>query len=88
MAMAEKYISSFEIMETSYSDEAPFHIMLITTYANKEQFEAREKHFQELIEQNGALNLLNDKKPSEFRKNIFYKENVMHHSKRISVRKS
>ncbi|AXG67940.1 hypothetical protein KORDIASMS9_00122 [Kordia sp. SMS9] len=88
MAMQKKYIHSFEIMETSYSAAAPFHLMLITTYNNKEQYEQREKHFQELIKLNGKLNLLNDKKPAEFRKNLFYKENVTHHSKEITIIKS
>lgn len=85
LAMKQKYISSFEIMETSYSEEAPFQLMLITTYANKEQYEQREEHFQELIKQKGKLELLNDKKPPQFRKNIFHKENVQHLSKGISV---
>lgn len=76
MALEENYIVSFEIMETPYSEEAPFHFMLITTYANKAQYEHREKHFQELIKLKGKLELLNDKKPSDFRKNLFRKENV------------
>lgn len=88
MAMKKKYIHSFEIMETSYSEAAPFHFMLITTYATKEQYEQREKHFQELIKQKGELQLLNNKKPAEFRKNLFHKENVKHHSKEIIIKKS
>lgn len=78
MALQKKYIASFEIMETTYSKEAPFHLMLITTYANKAQYQEREQHFQELIKQVGELKLLNTKKPSEFRKNVFHKENVLH----------
>ncbi len=88
MAMLKKYIASFEIMETPYSEEAPFHLLLITTYKNKEQYEQREKHFQELIKQQGKLQLLNDKKPPEFRKNLFHKEQVTHHSKEIIIKKS
>lgn len=87
MALQKKYIASFEIMETPYSEEAPFHIMLITTYANKAQYEQREKHFEELIKAAGKLKLLNDKKPAEFRKNLFHKENVRHQAKEILVRK-
>ncbi|WP_420574741.1 hypothetical protein [Kordia sp.] len=88
MAIAKKYIESFEIMETTYSEEAPFHLMLITTYSSKTQYEQREKHFQELIKAKGKLELLNDKKPTKFRKNLFHKENVMHQSKEIAVRKN
>ncbi|WP_430411978.1 hypothetical protein [Kordia sp.] len=78
MAIKKNYIASFEIMETVYSEEAPFHLMLITTYVNNAQYEQREKHFQELIKLAGKLKLLNDKKPTEFRKNLFHKENVRH----------
>ncbi|MBC8755738.1 hypothetical protein H2O64_13765 [Kordia sp. YSTF-M3] len=88
IALKKNYIASFEIMETPYSAEAPFHLMLITTYANKVQYEQREKHFQELIKAKGKLLLLNDKIPSEFRINLFHKENVMHQSKEILVRKN
>jgi hypothetical protein len=87
MAMKKKYITSFEIMETPYSEEAPFHLMLITIYKDKAQYEQREKHFQELIKENGKLHLLNDKKPAQFRKNLFHKENVLHQSKEIYIRK-
>lgn len=79
MALEKNYITSYEFMETKATKDAPFDIILITTYANKEQFELREKRFQELIKEKGALDLLNDKKPSEFRKNIFHKEEVQHH---------
>jgi len=87
VAMERKYITSFEIMETPYSEEAPFHLMLITTYKDKAQYEKREKHFQELIKEKGKLNLLNDKKPAEFRKNLFHKENVIHQAKEFFIRK-
>ncbi|MFK7749726.1 MAG: hypothetical protein AB8B65_15115 [Kordia sp.] len=87
MALEKKYITSFEIMETPYSEEAPFHLMLITTYKDKAQYEQREKHFQELIKLNGEPQLLNDKKPAEFRKNLFHKENVTHQAKEIYIRK-
>ena len=87
IALKKHYIASYEIMETSYSEEAPFHFMLITTYESKTQYDLREQHFQELIQQNGELKLLNDKKPSEFRKNLFHKENVSHQAKGIFIRK-
>ena len=55
-------------MKTSFSSETPFHIILVTTYTNKEQYKNREKHFTELIKASGGLKLLNDKKPNELRK--------------------
>lgn len=78
MAVNEGYIDSYQLLETPYSEEAPFHMILITTYLNKEQYDKREDHFRELIEKKGELNLLNEKKPSEFRKTVFSKEMVAH----------
>ena len=70
-ALEKNYIESFQILENIYSDEAPFHLILVTTYKNQAQFDAREKHFRALIDAMGELNLLNDKKPAEFRKTLF-----------------
>ena len=80
MAIEKGYIASYEILETPYSEEAPYHLMLITTYADKAQYDLREARFQELIKAKGKLELLNDKKPPMFRKNLYHKENVKHQS--------
>ena len=52
--------------------------MLITTYANDSQYEAREANFGKLIDARGGIRLLNEKKPEEFRKVIFYKDPASH----------
>ena len=70
-ALEKNYIDSYQLLKAEYSDEAPFHLILVTTYKNKSQFDAREKHFQELIDNLGKLNLLNDKTPEAFRKTLF-----------------
>ncbi len=75
-AVERGYIQSSQVLETPYTKEAPFHLMLITTYANKAQFDLREEHFEELIKEKGGLDLLNEKKPKEFRKSLFYKEMI------------
>ncbi|MFC0603676.1 hypothetical protein [Winogradskyella pulchriflava] len=77
-AVERNYIESFHLMKTSFSAETPFHIVLVTTYSNKEQYEKREIHFAELIKESGNLKLLNDKKPSEFRKSVFSVEGAEH----------
>ncbi|WP_299365146.1 hypothetical protein [Winogradskyella sp.] len=71
MAVEKGYIDSFELLQTPYSKETPFHIMLVTTYANKAQYDKREEHFRELIKASGELKLMNDKKPTEFRISVF-----------------
>lgn len=78
MALENDYIDSFQILETPFTEEEPFQLMLITTYANKEQYDLREDHFGELIKEIGALKLLNEKKPGDFRKTLFSKEKVRH----------
>ncbi len=77
-AIKKGYIHSYSLLETTYSEETPFHIILITTYSNKEQYEKREIHFKELIDNHSSLKLLNDKKPSEFRKSRFSADPAKH----------
>ncbi len=74
MAIKKNYIVSYQFLETKPNKESPFSFMLITTYKNKAQFNEREKHFDELIKAKGKLQLLNNKKPGEFRKTLFRKE--------------
>ncbi|WP_303317754.1 hypothetical protein Q4Q34_17725 [Flavivirga abyssicola] len=78
MAIDKKYIHSFQILETQANEDAPFHLMLITTYLNEAQYKLREDHFSELIKEKGELKLLNDKKPGAFRKTLFSKERTLH----------
>ena len=70
-ALKENYIDSYKILKTEYTTEAPFHLILITTYKNESQFKAREKHFDDLINALGSLKLLNELKPADFRKTLF-----------------
>ena len=78
MAVEKGYINSFQFLKTTYSEETPFHLLLITTYSNKAQYGNREAHFQELIKAKGSLKLLNEKEPSEFRKSVFTVEGAEH----------
>ena len=78
MAIKKSYIHSYQLLEVPHSPEAPFHIMLITTYANAQQYAKSEDHFSELIREKGPLRLMNEKKPGDFRKILFSKEMVRH----------
>lgn len=75
-AFEKGYIHSYEILETPWSADAPFHLILRTTYANEEQYALREEHFGELIGASGGLDLLNDLKPGDFRRSVYSKEHV------------
>ena len=77
-AIQQNFIHSFQILETTYSDETPFHLVLMTTYYDAEQYKNREEHFAELINQMGSLKLLNTKKPSEFRRSVFAFDGAKH----------
>ncbi|OIQ38722.1 MAG: hypothetical protein BM563_05565 [Bacteroidetes bacterium MedPE-SWsnd-G1] len=76
MAVKKGYIETYQVMESPTADSTGFDIILVTTYKNDQQYEKRETHFQELIKEKGPLKLLNDKKPGDFRKVIYNKENV------------
>ncbi|MEQ8241564.1 MAG: hypothetical protein RIA69_20290 [Cyclobacteriaceae bacterium] len=77
-AIKKGHIESFQVMETPFTEDAPFDLILITTYENKAQYDLREAHFRELIKEMGELKLMNERKPNEFRKTIFSKEMVRH----------
>ena len=79
MALAKDYIENYQLLITPVSEDNKIGIILMTTYTNQSQYEKREPHFEELIKEKGALNLMNDLKPNEFRKIVFSKENVIHH---------
>ena len=78
-ALAQADISGFNLMKNKKSKEAPFDFILMTTYPNEEKYINREIIFQALISESGGLKLLNEKKPSEFRKSVFGISNVKHY---------
>jgi hypothetical protein len=77
-ALAKGYIDSYQLLEAQASIAEPFQFMLVTTYADKVQYDTREAHFKELIAQQGEVKLLNDIPKSEFRKILFSKEIIRH----------
>ncbi|NNF18590.1 MAG: hypothetical protein HKN61_02340 [Flavobacteriaceae bacterium] len=77
IAREKGYIHSYEVLERSAADSGQYDLVLITTYANRAQFEKREDHFQEIIKERGGLKLLNDKEPAEFRETL-YSEDLQH----------
>ena len=77
-ALEANFIHSYELLEVEFSEETPYHFILITSYANEEQYLAREENFGALIEEQGELQFLNDKRPADFRKIVFGLEPVKH----------
>ncbi|WP_420316364.1 hypothetical protein [Ekhidna sp.] len=77
-AVEKGYIDSYEIIEVESTNDAQFHLILITTYPDRIAFGKAEERFQELIELKGPLRLLNDKQPGDFRKIIFSKPDGNH----------
>ena len=77
-AMEEKYIHSYEFVRTAFSEEQPFHFILITTYANQDQFDKREENFEILIKRRGGRRLKNEIQPGDFRKILFGQRAARH----------
>ncbi|MTI40742.1 hypothetical protein E1140_14660 [Fulvivirga lutimaris] len=77
-AVEAKFIKSYQLLRLSESDTSDYHIILLTTYANQEQFDKREENFGRLIEARGDRKLLNEKQPDEFRKIVKTNESVGH----------
>nr|WP_299346436.1 hypothetical protein [Allomuricauda sp.] len=80
VAKEQGYIDSYQLLETNSDNKGTqqFDFILITTYTNIEQYERREERFQKIIEAHGALRLLNDKKPKEFRRTVMNEGKVKH----------
>ncbi|WP_420387166.1 hypothetical protein [Roseivirga sp.] len=72
-AIEKGYIESYQFIEMEPTETVPLSFMLITTYKDIDQYNQAEGHFIELIEAKGSLDLLNDKKPNEFRRTIYSK---------------
>ena len=77
-AVRDGYIHSYQLLEVERQEELAFDLILVTTYANQEQYDKREDNFGKLIDARGSLKLLNEKTPNDFRKNLFYRENIIH----------
>ncbi len=77
-AQAHGYIESFQLLQTSADDDAPFHLILITSYPDIEHYENREANFQRIMDKMQGPSFLNDKRPGDFRQVLFSKEAVRH----------
>ncbi|GAC17663.1 PQQ-dependent sugar dehydrogenase [Paraglaciecola arctica] len=67
------YIDSFELIETSADKASEFDILLITKYSDLIDQNKAEGRFNKIVANSGALKLLNDIKPDEFRQSVFVK---------------
>lgn len=76
IALQKGFIKSYKMLFTNADSTADFQLMLITEYADSAQFKESENRFQVIIKEtrpNGAA-LLDDNKPNDFRKNVFFKQ--------------
>ena len=78
LAIERGLMESHQILETPYSEEEPYHLILIVTFFNEEQYDNREEPYFELLKEIGPEKLMNDKKPDEFRKELYKKRRVKH----------
>jgi len=74
-AVKKKKIKSYELVEAKADSLNNFDLILITVYTDSVQYSKSEENFAPLLKQlrpNGPV-LLNDNKPNDFRKNVFFK---------------
>lgn len=74
-AVKSKIIKSFELVEAKPDSLNNFDLILITIYEDSVQYAKSEDNFAPLLKQfrpNGPV-LLNEIKPNDFRKNVFFK---------------
>lgn len=64
------YLDSYELIVSDEGRDPKVEIVLVTRYANPEQYEESEPRFQKIIAAR-TLQLMNDLKPGEFRQNVF-----------------
>ncbi|MBX2826806.1 MAG: hypothetical protein KTR22_01505 [Flavobacteriaceae bacterium] len=67
-ALKDNAIADYELLLSMPEKDQPRYITLITSYADKAQYDNREAYFGKLIEERGERKLLNEKQPKEFRK--------------------
>lgn len=72
-AVNKGYIDSFMLINVPATSQAPFDLMLITTYQDNAQFEMRENNFAELMSGSEGPKLLNNVLPEQFRTMVFNK---------------
>jgi len=74
-AVKKKIIKSYELVEAKADSLDNFDIILITVYEDSVQHAKSEDNFAPLLKElrpNGPV-LLNETKPNDFRKNVFFK---------------
>lgn len=74
IALKKGLIESFELLEIAPNDTNQFDLILVTRYADEEQYKNSEKNFEPILKEtrpNGAM-LKNDLKPEDFRQNLFF----------------
>ncbi len=74
-AVKKKIIKSYELVEAKADSLNNFDLILITVYADSVQYSKSEENFAPLLKElrpDGPV-LLNEIKPNDFRKNMFFK---------------
>lgn len=81
IAKTMAYIDSYLFLEVQPEEATNYNFILITTYSNKKQYNSSETNFRKIIDAASGLKLLNDLKPSEFRRVVSHKSYVKHQNK-------
>ena len=76
IALAKGFIKSYRLLSTTADSAADFDLVLITEFKDSAQYNLVEERFQAIFKEmrTGGPTLLNDIKPSEFRRIVFNKK--------------
>lgn len=76
VALEKGYIKSYKLLATLADTTANFDLMLITEFEDSVQYTLSEERFQQIIKATrpDGLKLLNELKPNDFRKTLFFKQ--------------
>ena len=76
IAYERNYITSYKLLRVKPDSVGNFNLILMTEFADSTQFNLSEERFQFIIKElrPAGPKLLNDLKPKDFTKNVFFKE--------------
>lgn len=88
IALDSGYIKAYRLLTTSVDSVADFDIMLITEYTDSLQFSLSEERFQKIMKsiRPQGPRLLNELKPADFRRNLFFRQTKTLYSSEVLSR--
>ncbi|MTI22031.1 hypothetical protein E1176_13455 [Fulvivirga sp. RKSG066] len=78
VAMEKGYIKGYQLLKVTDDNHTEYDIVLITTFEDRAQYNDAESNFEEIMSMRSGPKFLNDKRPADFRKNVYSTEVEVH----------